>query len=219
MSTDDFVPALDRIVAEIDSTPSGLNSRQLRLYLEELFRWNPQVGLVSKQNSEATVLRLIRLSFHLWEYTAQFLDWGGRQDIIRFMDIGSGGGFPGLIWKMVNPALEGCLVDRKDKKIQFLERVIRKTEFSGLEAIAADIQDLSQEPVHRNVYDVVTMLAVKPPPVLASVIEAFLRPGGYFSTVRSSNQKIIEDHLGEGLILQDALVTDEGVFVLYRKED
>jgi len=218
MTTNKVMAGIQRVLEAVAGIHPGLDSGLLKQFLQELFTWNPQVGLVSKKDTERTVIRLIKLSITLWDYTQQSSGFTKQPGIARFMDIGTGGGFPGLIWKMVEPELEGCLVERKDKKVEFLERVIRSTGLSGLEAIPADVEDLHQNPDYQQSFSLVTMLAVKPPPVLAHAIEAFLRPEGYFSTVRSSNQKIIEDKLGEKLILQDALTSNEGIFVLYQKE-
>ena len=207
-----------RVLEDVAEIRPGWDTNLLKHYLEELFKWNSQIGLVSKKDSAKTVTRLIRLSISLWDYTEQTSGLLKESSATRFLDIGTGGGFPGLIWKMIKPGLEGCLVERKDRKVQFLERVIRNAGWSGLQAVAADVEDLYQNPDYREAFSLVTMLAVKPPPVLAHIIETFLEPNGYFSTVRSRSQKIIEDRIGDNLVLQNALTSDEGIFVLYRKK-
>ena len=206
------------VIEAVSGIRPGWDSDPLKSYLEELFKWNSQIGLVSKKDPTKTVTRLIRLSISLWDYTEQTSGLLKETGATRFLDIGTGGGFPGLIWKMIKPDLEGCLVERKDRKVQFLERIIRNAGWSGLQAVAADVEDLYQNPDYQEAFSLVTMLAVKPPPVLAHIIETFLEPKGYFSTVRSRSQKIIEDRIGDTLVLQNALTSDEGIFVLYRKE-
>ena len=217
MSANRYAEGVDWVMRDLEGIQPSPDPAVLKPYLEELFSWNPRLGLVSKKDTEKTVSKLIQLSISLWNFTYQNQHPSLEPAMAPFMDIGTGGGFPGLIWKMINPDLECCLVERKVTKAQFLNRVIRTFSWSGVEVVAADAADLYRNTRYQESFSLVTMIAVKPPPVLAQAIEAFLKPEGYFCTVRSSSQKIIEDRLGENLFLQKALTYEEGILVLYRK--
>jgi 16S rRNA (guanine527-N7)-methyltransferase len=58
------------------------------------------------------------------------------------LDVGSGGGFPGLPLHVVLPDLKTRLVDASRKKVSFLRHVIRVLDLKGIEACHSRIEDL-----------------------------------------------------------------------------
>jgi len=77
------------------------------------------------------------------------------------LDIGSGGGFPGLPLAVALPADRALLVDSVGKKVTFLEAAIRASGLEGrATAVQARIEDLAHDPVHRGAWPVVTARAV-----------------------------------------------------------
>ena len=51
---------------------------------------------------------------------------------IRAADIGSGYGFPGIVWKIIRPDIDITLFERKEKAALLLERIIRNLDLSGI---------------------------------------------------------------------------------------
>ena len=71
------------------------------------------------------------------------------------LDMGSGGGFPGLPLKIVIPSLKVTLIDASRKKINFLKYVIRTLNLKNIEAIHARAEGLGRAANHLNAHDVV----------------------------------------------------------------
>ena len=182
-------------------------------YVEELLKWNPQLGLVSKKSTPRIVARLVRRSVELWDFAVEYadLETGGR-----VVDVGSGGGFPGIVWKLMSPDLEVTLVDRKERKASFLTRVVTRLAIGGLHVIDADVFDIVRRERFRGAFDCVTMMAVAAPEEMAGPVESLLRPGGFFATMRGSDIKIIPDRIGDTLTVAASSAFDEGVFLLYK---
>jgi 16S rRNA (guanine527-N7)-methyltransferase len=61
------------------------------------------------------------------------------------LDVGSGGGFPGLPLKVWNPSLDLTLIDAVRKKISFIQHVIRILKLTGTQAIHGRIEDLARQ--------------------------------------------------------------------------
>ncbi len=205
----------ESVVKALSDLSSRLDVHSLQIYLEELFCWNPTLGLISKREPERTAAKLVRLSVDLWDFAAGACGLSSTSARLRFVEIGSGGGFPGIVWKLVVPELEALLVERKERRAVFLERLVRRLALSNLEVIQGDAEVLAKDEAYREAFDMVVMLAVAPPEQMVSTIEALLRRPGYFCTVRGGAEKIIEDSLGRTLRLRRALAGEEGVFVLY----
>lgn len=73
----------------------------------------------------------------------------------KILDIGTGGGFPGLPMKMVENSFEITLLDSSRKKVNFLRQVIINLRLKGIKAVHSRGEDLSSEPGMTESFDVV----------------------------------------------------------------
>jgi 16S rRNA (guanine527-N7)-methyltransferase len=96
----------------------------------------------------------------------------------RMIDIGSGGGFPGLVLKIARPGLDVTLVDATGKKIRFLNAVIASLGLEGVRALQARAEELGRDERFRGAFDLVTARAVAPLPVLLEYAMPLARVGG-----------------------------------------
>lgn len=85
----------------------------------------------------------------------------------RVLDIGSGGGFPGLVLKIAEPSLHMTLVDASRKKVSFLKYMIRRLKLENTTAVHERADVLGKHPDYRAGFDRVTCRAF-------SSIEAFI---------------------------------------------
>jgi 16S rRNA (guanine527-N7)-methyltransferase len=79
----------------------------------------------------------------------------------RVLDIGSGGGFPGIPLKVIRPDLEVTLIDAARKKVSFQKHIIRTLALKDIEARHIRAEELKRElqPEIRQ-YDVIVSKAV-----------------------------------------------------------
>ncbi len=192
-----------------------MNREVLEKYLGEIVRWNRALGLVSKRSTEASLKRLVRQSVGLWDFLAGECDRSRDIRPDRVVDIGSGAGFPGVIWKLLRPEITVVLVERREKKVLFLERVRTILQLEGIEIASGDAAELVERQTSYESFDVAVTMAVGGP-AIASTAERFLRGSGYYCTVRPKEEEI-PDHIGSHLELAQTLTTDSGRFCLYRK--
>ncbi len=75
------------------------------------------------------------------------------------LDIGTGGGFPGIPLKIVRPGLRLTLLDSNNKKISFLKDSIRKLALNNTNAVWGRAED-AENGVPRKHYDYVVTRAV-----------------------------------------------------------
>jgi len=76
------------------------------------------------------------------------------------LDIGSGGGFPGIPLKIMIPSLSVTLIDASRKKVSFLRHVIRMLGLDNIEAFHVRAEDLSGDRILNNIYDVIVSRAL-----------------------------------------------------------
>ena len=140
---------------------AGLNvSREtmvrLETYLELLAKWNPKINLVSKSTLD-----------HAW--TRHFVDSAqllelAPDDAKIWIDMGSGGGFPGLVIAIIGaelrPGLSVTLMESDQRKCAFLRNVLRET------GVAAQVLSKRIEQIDPIGADVISARALAPLPVL-----------------------------------------------------
>jgi 16S rRNA (guanine527-N7)-methyltransferase len=76
------------------------------------------------------------------------------------LDIGSGGGFPGIPLKVLMPSLSVTLIDASRKKVSFLKHVIRTLKLENIEAQYVRAEDLVRDRTFANNYDVIISRAL-----------------------------------------------------------
>lgn len=188
----------------------------LTIYLEEILRWNPQLGLVSKRDARAVLKRLLDESIRLWDFIAEAVGTERATELRDVIDVGSGAGFPGIVWKMLVPALHLTLVERKLRKATFLDGVIARTGLSDVVTEAVDIRDFSRLEDRQQSADLVVMMAVGDPADFAGPVLRLLRTPGYFCCVRARERDFSRQRLGQVLECVQWKDTELGRFVLYR---
>ncbi|MBP2019496.1 16S rRNA (guanine527-N7)-methyltransferase [Symbiobacterium terraclitae] len=107
----------------------------------------------------------------------------------RVLDVGTGAGFPGVVWKCLVPEIDLVLLESLQKRCRFLEEVgeevVRLLGGAGsYRVVWGRAEDQGRVPEHRERYDVVTARAVAELRVLAEYCLPFVRVGGVFLAMK-----------------------------------
>jgi 16S rRNA (guanine527-N7)-methyltransferase len=121
-------------------------------------------GLVSGPAEELVEDSLVLLE-HLGEAT-------------RVVDVGSGGGLPGLPLKIARPDLRVTLIEADQNKAAFLVQACAKLGLPDVEIIAKRAEEAGHEPRLRESFDLAVARALAPTPVLVELCLPLVRIGG-----------------------------------------
>ncbi len=179
----------------------------LASFLSEVLQWNPTLGLVSKREPFAACERLALESLEL----ARLL--GLTRE--RVADVGSGAGFPGVIWALTLPEVEVTMIERREKRALFLERTCRTLPLLNATAVALDARDAARQPDYSDAFDMVVTMAVGDPAAMASAVEPLLKRGGHFVSTIAADA-IAPDRIGSELRLERRVDGEFGCYAIYR---
>jgi 16S rRNA (guanine527-N7)-methyltransferase len=98
---------------------------------------------------------------------------------VRFLDLGSGGGLPGLVILAERPDVVGALLDATGRRCDFLRGACERLELGDrAEVVCARAEDAARDPAWREAFDAVTARSFGLPAVTAECAVGFLRTGG-----------------------------------------
>ncbi len=115
------------------------------------------------------------------------LDKLGRGETLRLIDVGSGGGMPGLPLKITFPAMRVTLVESVGKKAAFLREMVSQLGLSDVTVLAERAETAARDPTHRDTYDWATARALGPLAVVVELCAPFLAPGGLLVAQRAGD--------------------------------
>jgi 16S rRNA (guanine527-N7)-methyltransferase len=105
-------------------------------------------------------------------------------DGTRVLDLGAGGGLPGIPIKIAWPAIDLTLLESVGKKCLFLEQIAQELALAPVTVLEGRAETFGRDPAHRARYDLVVARAVAALPVLVEYCLPFLRVGGYVAAVK-----------------------------------
>ncbi|HSL01251.1 MAG TPA: 16S rRNA (guanine(527)-N(7))-methyltransferase RsmG [Rubrobacteraceae bacterium] len=111
------------------------------------------------------------LSKPLWETTS-------------LIDVGSGGGLPGVAIGLVRPETSITLVEATQKKVRFLARVVGELSLARVEILNARVEEAARWTGQRGEYEVATARALARLAVVAEYCVPLLRVGGYVISMK-----------------------------------
>jgi 16S rRNA (guanine527-N7)-methyltransferase len=174
-----------------------------------LLAWTPAINLTAiREPAEVATGHVLDSLTGLRILRARAVD--------RFVDLGSGGGFPGLPLAAARPARRAVLLDSIAKKVRFLVAAIGATGLDDrVETLTARAEGLAADPAHRERWPAVTARAVAPLAELVELSFPLLEPRGvliawkrgYLDPELAAARRAVADLGGGSIEVEDAAPT------------
>lgn len=145
--------ALGSCLAEVGMPLRPQQVAALRHYAQLLLAWNRRTNLVAPGDEPVIVPRHIAESLAF--LTVEEIAHGAM-----VVDIGSGGGLPGVPMKIVRPDLQMLFLEAQRRKVLFLQEVVDELQLQGACALSARAEMLANLPEWQGKVDVVVARAV-----------------------------------------------------------
>jgi 16S rRNA (guanine527-N7)-methyltransferase len=147
----------------------------LDAYLDELDRWAVRLNLTSIPREQMWARNIAEVE--------QLLGVASPPPGSALVDIGSGGGVPGIVIAILRPDLSVTLIDSDQRKSGFLVHVAGLLRLQKVRVEAIRAEDAGRREDMREQFDVATSRATAPPPVLCELALPLLRVGGGLSAL------------------------------------
>lgn len=188
-------------------------------FKELLIEWNKVMNLTSITDEKEIIVKHFIDSLTIEKYIPKNS---------KIIDIGSGAGFPGIPLKIVRDDINITLLDSLNKRINFLNNVIKECKISNAEAIHGRAEELGQAVAYREKYDIVTARAVANLSTLSELCIPFIKIGGNFVCMKADAEEEIEEAnravkvFGAKLIKKDKIklapIEANRTIIVYEKE-
>ncbi len=161
----------------------------LLAYLDLLLKWNKTYNLTAVRNPEQG------LSHHLLDSLA-ILPWvDGR----ALLDVGSGGGLPGIPLAILRPQLSVTLVDAVQKKVSFLQQAVIELGLSNVHVVHGRVEKLQGQ------FGQIVARAFASLPDLVAWTRHMLAPGGHWLAMKGTMPDEEVARLPAGVVVERRL--------------
>ena len=161
--------------------------RQFEAYRAGVLEWNEKVNLTAITDPE---------EFEMKHFADSVMSAGN--DIMKhaqkIIDVGTGGGFPGIPLAILFPEKQFTLMDSLGKRIKIIDQLAKEIGINNVELVHARAEDLAKKKEYREQYDVCVSRAVANLATLSEYCIPFVKIGGYFAPYKTAaaEEEILE---------------------------
>lgn len=157
---------------------------KLNQFYELLISWNQKMNLTRITEKEDVYLKHFYDSLTL----SKVIDL--NQDL-TLCDVGSGAGFPGIVLKICFPNLKITLLDSLQKRVNYLNEIIKELDLKDIEAIHTRAEEYAKQ--NREKFDIVTARAVANLKILSELCIPMVKVNGLFIAMKANIEEEIEN--------------------------
>lgn len=192
MNQDNFILELKKLNINI----TDLQLKQLERYYELLVEYNKVMNLTGITEKEEVYLKHFYDSLTI----AKVIDLNNYETLC---DVGTGAGFPGLVLKILYPNLKVTLLDSLNKRLNFLNVVIKELNLKDVETVHSRAEEYNKK------FDITVARAVAPLNILLEYCILLTKVNGYFIAMKGKNEEA-----NNALLKLDSEIIETNSFLL-----
>lgn len=149
-------------------------------YSNELLYWNKKINLISRKDEENLLERHILHSLTPLKYLK-------LKEKAYCLDVGTGGGLPGIPLKIARPDLKFTLIDSISKKIKMTEMFAKHTELKDIKALKIRAEDYEKSDNNIKKFDYIFSRAVAKTDLVISWVRNIIKKDGLIVLYKGGN--------------------------------
>lgn len=157
-----------------------LSDREIDMFSEYkrlLKEWNEKINITAITDDDEIDVK------HFLDSVSVFKS-GLINGTERIIDVGTGGGFPGIPVNILKPDTEVVLLDGLNKRLKFLNEVIDTLGLQNISTVHGRAEELGRKKEYRETFDIAVSRAVASLNTLSEYCLPFVKVGGYFVAMK-----------------------------------
>ena len=176
---DQYLRELKKFFWENSLIPDVYQLERLAHFASLVVDKNEKINLISRRD----IQKIIENHVFVSAYTSEFFP----DRINTFLDIGTGGGFPGIPLAITNPLMRGILVDSTAKKIEAVKEFINKLKLSNVVAENCRVESDEFKSKYTNSFDLIVSRATVPLIILFRYAIPLIKEKSYLIAVKGGD--------------------------------
>lgn len=186
----------EEFIIEVEKLNIKVTDDQL-LKLEKFYNlvleWNEKINLTRILKPEEFYLK------HYYDSLTISKIYDLNQENITLCDVGTGAGFPGIVLKIIYPNLKITLIDSLNKRVKYLEEIIKELDLKDIKAVHTRAEDYLEK------FDVVTSRAVANLTKLVNWSEHLISETGVFIAMKANATDEINEYKNKKVIIKEII--------------
>jgi len=174
-----YLKELQSFYWENNFNPDIMKVERLAFFAELVAEKNDKVNLISRKDVNSIVENHIFIS----SYISKFLP----DKCTDFLDIGTGGGFPGIPLAIIQPEMKGVLVDSTQKKTDAVKEFVDKLKLSNVTVINDRVESPEFITQYTDNFDLVVSRATVPLIILLRYSLPLIKEKAYLAAIKGGN--------------------------------
>lgn len=170
---------LQRAFDELDILYDGQTIDKFKKYMELILEWNEKINLTAITEKDEFIKK---------HYIDSVLchNFSELRKSEKVIDVGTGGGFPGIPLALLFPEKQFVLMDSLNKRLKVIDDLTAKLDILNVTTVHGRAEDMGRSKEHREKYDICVSRAVANLATLSEYCLPFIKKGGNFLAYKGS---------------------------------
>lgn len=186
--------------------PEPMKVEQLAYFAELVADKNEKLNLISRKDVESIIENHIFISSYITRYLPE--------KCTSFLDIGTGGGFPGIPLAIMRPEMKGVLVDSTGKKIEAVREFVDKLKLSNVVVLNDRVESPEFISNYSEKFDLVVSRATVPLIILLKYAFPLIKGKAFLAAIKGG---MLDDEYSKAELKYKPYIKKSTTFELYYK--
>lgn len=186
--------------------PDGMKVERLAYFAELVAEKNEKVNLISRKDVNSIIENHIFISSYITKYLPDKCSY--------FLDIGTGGGFPGVPLAILRPEMKGVLADSIGKKTEAVKEFIDKLKLGNVTAINDRVESPEFIVQYTDAFDLIVSRATVPLIILFRYALPLIKEKAFLAVIKGGD---LTDEFQKAELKYKAYIKKSTVFELNYK--
>jgi len=174
-----YLKELQSFYWENNFNPDILKVERLAFFAELIAEKNEKVNLISRKDVNSIIENHIFISSYISKYLPD--------KCTNFLDIGTGGGLPGIPLAIIRPEMKCVLVDSTQKKTDAVKEFVDKLKLSNVTVVNDRVEGPEFITQYTDSFDLVVSRATVPLIILLRYALPLIKEKAYLATLKGGN--------------------------------